>query len=314
MKIVKPSHEILIPESPYKHIERIGRICYKSEDSITDISAEPFCKRMVNSGHHAMIEHYRFIIKICRDDYYLLKNSDYNKYITFTSDNNRYIISASARGLQDMFIEENNEIIKDVLIDLIHFIIRTYDCKSLFNDMFMEIYTNECDEYLAMTAIKNFNELSDNEYLAHAWYSVHFVCDRGVSHELVRHRDASFAQESTRYCNYGKGKFGNEITAIDPFFFNEDKHKYERYAKWKAAMDVAELAYLQLLGVGATPQEARTVLPNSLKTEIVVTAQVYEWLHIFDLRVLGTTGKPHPQMIEVMKPVRDEMIERGFIE
>ena len=110
------------------------------------------------------------------------------------------------------------------------------------------------------------------------------------------------------------GKFGNEITVIEPFFFNIDEHKYERYAKWKAAMDVAELAYLQLLEVGATPQEARTVLPNSLKTEIVVTAQVYEWLHIFDLRVLGTTGKPHPQMIEVMKPVRDEMIERRFIE
>ena len=312
MKIVKPSHEILIPESPYKHIERIGRICYKSEDLITDISAEPFCKRMVSSGHHAMIEHYRFIISVQREDYYILKNSNYNKYITFTDRNGRYIISASARGLQDMFIAEDSQWIRETLIYIINYIIKEYDCSALFSEIFLETYDPDLpSSAYSMLAIKDFNRLTDEEYIMHAWYSVYLVCDRGVSHELVRHRDASFAQESTRYCNYGKGKFGNEITVIEPYFFND---YITRRNKWKAAMDVAELAYLQLLDIDATPQEARTVLPNSLKTEIVVTAQVYEWLHIFDLRVLGTTGKPHPQMVEVMKPVRDEMIERGFIE
>lgn len=314
MKIVKPSHEILIPESPYKHIERIGRICYKSENSITDTSAEPFCNRMVNNGHHAMIEHYRFIISICKGHYIILKSSNHNRYITFTNRNGRYIISASARGLQDMFMAEDSydsEYIKEILINIIHYIIKEYNVPQLFDESFMETYDPDMPSSIyTMLAIKDFNRLIGEEYIAHAWYSVHFVCDRGVSHELVRHRDASFAQESTRYCNYSKDKFGDELTFIYPYFFND---KY-RYNKWKTTMDSIESSYMRLLKFGATPQEARTVLPNSLKTEIVITAQVYEWLHIFDLRVLGTTGKPHPQMVEVMKPVRDEMIERGFIE
>jgi thymidylate synthase (FAD) len=159
--------------------------------------------------------------------------------------------------------------------------------------------------------ITDFSELTAEEFRIHAWYSVHIVCDRGVSHELVRHRDASFAQESTRYCNYSRGKYDSEITVIEPFFYKGNSLKYN---KWKAAMHIAERAYMELLALDSTPQEARSVLPNSLKTEIVITAPVYEWIHIFNLRVKGTTGAPHPQMKEVMEPIYNEMKDRGIVQ
>lgn len=170
------------------------------------------------------------------------------------------------------------------------------------------------------TLIKNGHEAM----LEHAVMTVKFILDRGVSHELVRHRIASFAQESTRYCNYGQDKFGSEITVIKPFWFDgisderldeliglsvaklEDKEYTEReaqYVHWYAAMQHAEDAYFNMLEYGATPEEARSVLPNSLKTEVMMTASMREWRHIFKLRAAGVTGKPHPQMVEVMKPL-----------
>jgi len=140
--------------------------------------------------------------------------------------------------------------------------------------------------------------------IEHASMSVRFICDRGVSHELVRHRLASFSQESTRYCNYSKDKFGNEITVISPCFWPEEPHRYE---KWLEACEVAERTYFDLLDDGATPQEARSVLPNSLKTEIVVTANLREWRHIFKMRC---SVKAHPQMREVMIPLLREVRTR----
>ena len=106
--------------------------------------------------------------------------------------------------------------------------------------------------------------------LEHATVSVRIICDRGVSHELVRHRLASYSQESTRYCNYSKGKFGNEITVIEPCFWEENSPEYQM---WKKACEFSETMYMDLLNEGATPQQARSVLPNSLKTEIVVTSR-----------------------------------------
>ena len=132
--------------------------------------------------------------------------------------------------------------------------------------------------------------------IEHFSVSVKMVVDRGVSHEIVRHRMASYAQESTRYCNYSQGKFGSEITVIEPLFF--DKNSVE-YAIWKDSCLQAEKAYNELIQMGRTPQEARSVLPNSLKTEIVVTMNLREWIHFFNLRAVGTTGDPHPQMKEI---------------
>lgn len=145
--------------------------------------------------------------------------------------------------------------------------------------------------------------------IEHGSVSVLFTVDRGVSHELVRHRMASFAQESTRYCNYAQGKFGGELTFIRPFFFTVEDDPM-KYGTWATEMSSAEHTYLELLKNGASPQEARSVLPNSLKTEIIMTANYREWRHFFELRALGTTGQPHPQMKQVAVPLLREFQKR----
>ena len=131
--------------------------------------------------------------------------------------------------------------------------------------------------------------------LEHCSITMKFICDRGVTHEIVRHRIGSYSQESTRYCNYSNDKFGNEITVIKPCFFGEGSDKYKI---WYLGCKDAETAYFNLIYEGATPQEARSVLPNSLKTEIVVTYNIREWRHFFKLRC---SKAAHPQMREVAK-------------
>lgn len=129
--------------------------------------------------------------------------------------------------------------------------------------------------------------------LEHESIRVKFIVDRGVSHEIVRHRLAAYCQESTRYCNYSKGQFGEEITVIEPCFWDKDS---DLMRDWRSAMRMAENHYLGLLHQGTSPQEARNVLPNSLKTEVVMTANLREWRHFFKLR---TAPAAHPQMREV---------------
>lgn len=140
--------------------------------------------------------------------------------------------------------------------------------------------------------------------LEHASISIKFICDRGISHEIVRHRLAAFAQESTRYCNYSQGKFGGEITVIKPSYLIEGT---EEYTIWELTCRQAEGSYLTLLNKGLTPQEARAVLPTCLKTEVVMTANLREWRHFFKLRAIGTTGIPHPQMLEITRPLLEEL-------
>lgn len=144
--------------------------------------------------------------------------------------------------------------------------------------------------------------------LEHATISLRFICDRGVSHELVRHRLASYSQESTRYCNYSKGKFGNEITVIQPCWLENPGPEVTEatdWDVWEFDMKRAEQTYLRLLDMGWTPQQARSVLPNSLKTEIVVTMNIRNWRHFFQMRYFGVAGTPHPQMVEVAKMAFD---------
>lgn len=133
--------------------------------------------------------------------------------------------------------------------------------------------------------------------IEHTMITVRIVCDRGVTHELVRHRLCSFSQESTRYANYAQDKFGREITVIRPFFWKEDDRRYQL---WLGAMQACEDVYLDLINIGASPQEARSVLPNSLKTEIVMSANIREWRHILKLRCAKAA---HPQMREIMLPL-----------
>ena len=149
--------------------------------------------------------------------------------------------------------------------------------------------------------------------MVHETFSVLFTVDRGVTHELVRMRDCSFAQESTRYCNYNLGKFGNEITVINPCFFDTGMGTASNslvYEEWKHSCETAERSYFKLLEYGAKPQEARDVLPTSVKADIVMTTNLAEWKHIFNLRACDSTGPAHPQMKEVMIPLFKEMREK----
>lgn len=166
--------------------------------------------------------------------------------------------------------------------------------------------------------------------LEHVSMRVKFTVDRGFSHELVRHRLASFTQSSTRYCNYSQDRFGNEITVVMPVFFmdiprerryliildgvkafengEENADPKERaFCYWYCANRVSEKTYLKMLDAKMTPQEARSVLTNSLKTEVVMTTNLREWRHVLNLRAAGVTGKPHPQMLEVMVPLLNEL-------
>lgn len=176
------------------------------------------------------------------------------------------------------------------------------------------------DEYFVDKAIRK-NHLS---VIEHESVAVNIICDRGVSHELVRHRLASYSQESTRYCNYSNGKFGKELTFIQPswatFFIKhghvlgQDDFKsciYQNRVDLKSmnivmmnSLAAAERAYFDLLGIGATPQEARAVLPNALATKIAMTCNMREWIHVFMLRCAEDA---HPDMREVMIPLCKKM-------
>lgn len=147
------------------------------------------------------------------------------------------------------------------------------------------------------TFIRNVISRGHESVLEHASFTIKFICDRGISHELVRHRIASFSQESTRYCNYSKEAFGSEITVIQPFFFQPGTRGFEI---WKTGCEQAEKAYFALLDQGYTAQEARSVLPNSLKTEVVMTANLREWRHFLRLRC---DPAAHPQMREITLPL-----------
>lgn len=158
-------------------------------------------------------------------------------------------------------------------------------------------------ESSAPAFVANIIKRGHEAVLEHFDITVKFICDRGVSHEIVRHRLASYCQESTRYCNYSKDGFGGEITVIQPCYLATCGAGYQM---WKEACEAAETAYFNMLNFGCSPQEARAVLPNSLKTEVVMTANLREWRHFFKLR---TAPAAHPQMREVAKMLLKQMRE-----
>lgn len=158
-------------------------------------------------------------------------------------------------------------------------------------------------ETSAQTFVGNIIKRGHEAVLEHDCITVKFVVDRGVSHEIVRHRLAAYCQESTRYCNYSKDGFGGEITVIKPLYLEEGS---EGWDVWKCACECAEEGYFDMLSWGRSPQEARAVLPNSLKTEVVMTANLREWRHFFKLR---TAPAAHPQMREVAIPLLRRMQE-----
>lgn len=295
MKLIKPSFEIWEQpsglEGVYKQIERVGRVCYKSEDKITEDSAEPFVDRMIKSGHGAMLEHGTVYLKV----FNVIENSELiDKYKS-----NKYSV-----------VKEGTEVYNchgDILYG---------GCKCITTNYRVLVENGWLDDLKYICKPTEFHEKR---------ITVHFVCDRGVSHEFVRHRVMSFAQESTRYCNYSKDKFGNELTFIIPCWIKDLEEKsYLAHAEYhhtkedasKQWYDVcmnSEFVYEDLIRLGWKLQEARAVLPNSLKTELVVTGFTSDWNHFFDLRARGTTGAPHPQAKELAEPLMKEFIARKYI-
>ncbi len=156
----------------------------------------------------------------------------------------------------------------------------------------------------AIDFVKHLIDSGHHSVIEHSSITVRFICDRGVSHELVRHRLASYSQESTRYADYSKEKFGKEITVVKPLFWGEGSAEYSR---WLEAMREVERGYMALIQLGARPEEARGVLPNSLKTEIVMTCNIREWRHVLNLRC---SKSAHPQMREIMLPLLEELHEK----
>lgn len=152
--------------------------------------------------------------------------------------------------------------------------------------------------------IKNIIKNGHESVLEHVSISVRVICDRGVSHEIVRHRIASYSQESTRYCNYSNDKFGNELTFIKPCFWEEN---YEKYIEWKVLMNRISDSYFKLLEYGANPEQARSILPNSLKTELVMTMNLREWRHFLRLRC---SNKAHPQMRQIANIILKQFKEK----
>lgn len=314
MKLIKPYFEILeqkpgniiIPsdmeigpkmvrqkliDTVYRQIEIAGRTCYKSEDKITPDSAAKFVERMVKSGHGAMLEHgtvYLFLTMFSRQQYF--------KYCS-----NPYSVANSTgeaeKGTWNGFVTTNYRVLVE---------------NGWLDDL----------EYICNPSKEHERRIT-----------VRFVCDRGVSHEFVRHRVFSFAQESTRYCNYSKDKFGNEVTYILPNWMDEIQLGTHNSTKiliqadgfqefsannnqeiceiaFMSTLAQAEINYNTLIRLGWKPQQARAILPNSLKTELVMTGFVSQWTEFFRLRCASNA---HPQAQELAIPLREEFVKRGYI-
>lgn len=286
MKLIKPSWEI-IPQvntltGIYKQIEIAGRHCYKSEDKITDTSAKEFVERMIKFNHVAMLEH---------GTVYLAHPVEHSGANTYQGIGNKY---------RDNKYSKVN-------------------------------YDNWGTRYITT----NYRVLVENGWLKDLQYlcsptdlherrtTVKFICDRGVSHEFVRHRTFSFAQESTRYCNYSKDKFDNELTFIIPCWIDDIEERFDseyNYCahseyhhgkddankQWYDVCMNAEYVYDDLIQKGWVAQQARAILPNSLKTELVMTGFESDWNHFFELRC---SSKAHPQAQELAIPLHKEMIK-----
>ncbi len=305
MKIIEPSAIIMRHDvSPYEFVEKVGRTCYKSEDKITDGSAKKFVHNLIERGHWAMLEHETLYIETHSDFMSNLLTTfaivpDVFRFLNITYNTFENVISGSFRAFHDLL--ENHPY--RVLNPLRALLLNNYpEVFGEYSDADKESMWMGCAREITRDYfIQHYGDDTISHHLTH---TVRFVCDRGVSHELVRHRVASFAQESTRYCNYSKDKFGNEIAVIKPCFFEEYSAEF---GEWEVSCRQSEYAYFNLLRNGASPQEARSVLPNSLKTEIMITATEEEWQHIINLRYIGTTGAPHPQMKQVMAMVVDDL-------
>jgi len=334
MNAINASYRMIQEPSISKKIEQIARLCYKSEDKIKKGSDLKMIKSLINRQHTAMLEHGSMAFIVDHHTYALVHEAiDMSKtyayddheiprdYLRFTihlkpeaieiEENgsetieyapDRYIISGNMRawinGLNTLLsINCLPSPLCDAIVKNGEGIMDNYKGKGHVDKAYTE-GVNFTAEY-----VTDYSLLSEEERMIHEDVSVLFTVDRGVTHEMVRMRDCSFAQESTRYCNYSKGKYNSEITVVKPCFWPEDSALYQ---KWAAGCKEAEKSYFKLVELGANAQQARDVLPTSTKADIVMTTNLREWNHILNLRACHATGASHPQIAEVMTPLLQE--------
>lgn len=288
MKLINPSFEIYEQgpglEGIYEAIERAGRTCYKSKRPEGQ-TAKDFVDRMIASQHYAMLEHGAV-----------------------------YLIERWKEGMEIKPKYDNNPYSK---VKVVNFYGETW--KYITTNLRVLVENDWLDDLQYICEPTEYHERR---------VTVRFTTDRGVSHEFVRHRVFSFAQESTRYCNYSKDKFGNELTFIIPSWVDtiepgtyEDDHEFPSMwghdhwmeSIWFDNMIKCEKDYITMVREYLTPQQARQILPNSLKTELVMTGFVSDWQHFFDLRARGTTGAPHPDAKALAEPLMGEFYKRKLI-
>ena len=296
MNLIESSVGLIDIKNPFMKIEKVGRTCYKSTSEMTEDTARKFYKSLVERQHTAMLEHATFVFQVSENMYDALYG---HKFLNYSVEEfgmgreSRYIISGNLRAI--------NEIGELSLLSCLYEI----DPDLVYNPDFKEHASRYrySEHQIKVIDIDQILDIQPHAYRKHKYLSFHFICDRGVSHEIVRHRPASYAQESTRYCNYSKDKFGSEITCIKPADYDNWSDMSKAY--YRQALISVETAYLAMLGDNRTPQEARAVLPNTLKTEVIMTANCDEFEHFFNLRSRGTTGAPHPDM----KVVADKALQ-----
>lgn len=312
MRFIKTGFEIIeqdchIPDrhltNMFKHIEKCGRLCYKSDDKMTDESAEPFVFRMINNKHYAMLEHGTVYLTVNR-------NNDCFEFASKIMPGT--ITSGEYENIRERYV--NNKY-----------------SRLVENNGVLFITTN-------FRVIVENGWLDDLEYISKPTkfhvkrVTVKFAIDRFTGEEFIRHRPFSFARESTRFCNYSKDKFGNEVTfTYVPWCSTDDavepEHNVEEWGTilpyntnmwnaidwWLWSLQAAETAYLNLIRLGWSPQQARVVLPCAISSPLIMSGFVDDWKHFFDLRALGKTGKPHPQAQELAEPLMKEFIDREYI-
>jgi thymidylate synthase (FAD) len=333
MKLIESKAELVLQqeglEGVYKQIELCGRTCYKSEDKITEDSAKGFVERMIKSNHTAMLEHGTIYLAIpigspTEDPKYMSKTSIVNFFA-----NNPYSVVKEHLNYSKVSTTINGKTLPMMIKIETYYV--TTNLRVLIENkdtIVSHIFSDELADDTPLDYVYRFM-CSPTEYHERR-YTIHFITDRGVSHELVRHRTFSFAQESTRYCNYSKNKFGKELTFIIPswaknrdeisythHFDVEEKEKLQEdfgasYGGFIHQLSLIEDEYLYQLEQGRTPQEARQVLPNALKTEVCMTGFASDWRFFFDLRYYGETGKPHPDMELLAGKARNEFINAGL--
>ena len=279
MKLIETSAELLPfiagEDGIYKMIERAGRTCYKSTDKMTDDSAKPFVERMIKSGHTAMLEHGTVYLAIPYTDEEALSHY---------------------RGVAGKYNEVE---------------FTRYSKVTMMRGTHNYVTTN----YRVL--VEN-NWLDDLKYLCEptTWhekrYTFRMVTSIGVTRELNRHRVNSIAEQSTRYCNYAKDKFGNEITVCKPYWLDDNREfknseAYNNaYELFYSACEEAEGYYMTLIDEGFSPQQAREVLPLCTASEIIHTAFASDWRFFFDLRLFAKTGNPHPNMLLLAQKMKAE--------